>query len=152
MKHLGQPAVRLQLLNRLTALRPSMRPHWGSMTAHGMICHLADSFRVAMGERYASPATGVLQRSIMKWAALYVPLHWPKGIRTRPEVEQGNGGTLPEDFRQDHADLIRLVETFAEPPFRFLRSAHPIFGSMREWEWLRWGFLHMDHHLRQFGV
>jgi hypothetical protein len=29
---------------------------------------------------------------------------------------------------------------------------HPIFGAMSERAWLRWGYLHMDHHLRQFGV
>jgi len=28
---------------------------------------------------------------------------------------------------------------------------HPIFGQMTRAEWLRWGYLHTDHHLRQFG-
>jgi hypothetical protein len=31
------------------------------------------------------------------------------------------------------------------------RPAHPIFGPMSEAAWLRWGYLHADHHLRQFG-
>jgi hypothetical protein len=31
------------------------------------------------------------------------------------------------------------------------RPAHPIFGRMTEAEWMRWGYLHTDHHLRQFG-
>jgi len=30
--------------------------------------------------------------------------------------------------------------------------AHPIFGRMSLWEWQRWGYLHTDHHLRQFGL
>ena len=30
--------------------------------------------------------------------------------------------------------------------------AHPFFGAMSSSAWLRWGYLHMDHHLRQFGV
>jgi hypothetical protein len=29
---------------------------------------------------------------------------------------------------------------------------HPIFGRMSHREWLRWAYLHADHHLRQFGV
>jgi len=29
--------------------------------------------------------------------------------------------------------------------------ARPIFGPLTRAEWLRWGYLHADHHLRQFG-
>jgi hypothetical protein len=28
---------------------------------------------------------------------------------------------------------------------------HPIFGPMSNAAFLRWAYLHMDHHLRQFG-
>jgi hypothetical protein len=28
---------------------------------------------------------------------------------------------------------------------------HPMFGAMTTLEWMRWGYLHTDHHLRQFG-
>jgi hypothetical protein len=28
---------------------------------------------------------------------------------------------------------------------------HSIFGSMTNQDWMRWGYLHADHHLRQFG-
>jgi hypothetical protein len=34
----------------------------------------------------------------------------------------------------------------------FTGRAHPIFGAMAKEEWHRWGYLHLDHHLRQFGV
>jgi hypothetical protein len=29
---------------------------------------------------------------------------------------------------------------------------HPFLGKLSRAEWLRWAYLHMDHHLRQFGV
>jgi hypothetical protein len=38
------------------------------------------------------------------------------------------------------------------PPGTLVGQAHPIFGPMSDAAWLRWGYLHMDHHLRQFGV
>jgi hypothetical protein len=28
---------------------------------------------------------------------------------------------------------------------------HPFFGSMQHADWMRWGYLHADHHLRQFN-
>jgi hypothetical protein len=31
-------------------------------------------------------------------------------------------------------------------------SVHPAFGPLPTWEWGRMVYLHVDHHLRQFGV
>jgi Protein of unknown function (DUF1569) len=29
---------------------------------------------------------------------------------------------------------------------------HPLFGRMSASSWMRWAYLHADHHLRQFGL
>src|SRR5215475_8939537 len=105
MTHLGNGCVRQQILRRIATLKPGTRPLWGKMTAPEMLCHLRDSYRSAMGEKAVSPASGPFQRTVMKWGALYVPLPWPKGVSTRPEVEQGVGGTPPGDFLSDRSDL-----------------------------------------------
>jgi uncharacterized protein DUF1569 len=152
MTHIGNPMVRQRILQRIAALKPDTERRWGRMTSHQMLCHLSDSYRVSMGEKLVQPAAGPLQCTFVKWIALYGPAPWPKGIRTRPEVEQGKGGTRPLDFRRDRADLIRVIELFADPNRQFEWRPHPVFGQLREREWLRWGFLHADHHLRQFGV
>jgi hypothetical protein len=122
------------------------------MNAHQMVCHVSDSFRVCMGWKKVSPATGFLRRTAVKWCALYLPLPWPKGVPTRPEVEQGRGGTPPVDFIRDRAQVVRLIEAFSEPNRGFDWHPHPLFGNMCDRQWLRWGYLHTDHHLRQFGV
>lgn len=122
------------------------------MSAPQMLCHLADSFRGVTGEKTVSPATGIFQRSVMKWYALYVPLPWPKGVPTRPEMDQAAGGTPPGGFDQDRSELIRLTNRFVDPAFSLAACTHPIFGIMTRDQWLRWAYLHMDHHLRQFGA
>lgn len=105
-----------------------------------MICHLSHA---------ATP----LRRTIVKWIALYLPLRWPGGrILTRPEIDQEVGGTKPGDFAGDIATLESLVELITAPRRSFDWEAHPIFGRMSDADWLRWGYLHMDHHLRQFGA
>ena len=43
-----------------------------------------------------------------------------------------------------------LMENFTHAAIRSRR--HPLWGRMSEWEWGRWGYLHTDHHLRQFGA
>jgi hypothetical protein len=45
-----------------------------------------------------------------------------------------------------------LVELVATEPKLLDGRVHPIFGRMSEAAWLRWGWLHADHHLRQFGA
>jgi len=120
------------------------------MSVDQMVCHLSDAYRVALGEMAVSPATGLFQRTVMKWAALKLPMPWPHGAPTRPEIEQGSGGTPPTEFERDRTELLDWHARFCDTEGR-LTVAHPIFGSMTAEEWLRWGYLHTDHHLRQFG-
>jgi hypothetical protein len=67
-----------------------------------------------------------------------------------PEVDQTVGGTTPVEFFADLAELETLVQRLAS--HRGTWPAHPIFGRLSDSEWLRWGYLHTDHHLRQFGA
>jgi len=120
------------------------------MSAPQMICHCSDAYRMATGEKRVSDASSVLQRTVVKWIALYLPLTWPRDIRSRPEIDQQVGGTCPGDFATDVAELEGLVRRFGTEPHTD-RPPHPIFGQLSEAEWLRWGYLHIDHHLRQFG-
>ena len=153
MKSLARPRDKAEVLRRLRTVRPQSVRLWGRMSPHQMVCHLSDSFRVVTGQKHASPATSLAHRTIVKWIALYGPLRWPAGILTRPEIDQEGGGTRPVDFAADVAQLQMLVELITTaPPGTFDGQSHPIFGRMSAAAWLRWGYLHMDHHLRQFGA
>lgn len=149
---LADAGVRQSILDRIATLSPASRRQWGRMTAHQAICHLNDSFGMALGGKQASMASGVFQRTLMKWFALNVPLEWPKGLATRPEMEQGAGGTPPQEFERDRAQLVQLIERFCDVRTSFETQPHPTFGLMRKEEWMRWGYLHTDHHLRQFSA
>jgi|SRR5271170_6468876 len=149
MSTLADPNVRATCRDRIERLDPNARPQWGCMTARQMICHLNDSFRVGMGEKYASPAITLLRRTLVKWVAIRTPMPWPHGTPTRPEIEQGVGGTPPGDWDRDRAELLELMDAFAD---RQTFAEHPALGKLSQRDWLTWGYRHMDHHLRQFGV
>jgi hypothetical protein len=122
------------------------------MTPHQVICHLSDAFRIALNERQASPL-GTSWKPLIRFVALTVPLPWPRGrIETVPEAEQGVGGTPPTDFERDRAELLELMARFCAAGTDDYCPTHPIFGVMTAKAWKRWGYLHVDHHLRQFGV
>jgi Protein of unknown function (DUF1569) len=140
-----------ELVRRLRTLRPDSVRRWGKMSAHQMVCHLNDAFRMATGERAVSRIPTLLERTFIKWIAFHVPLRWPPGIATVPEIDQLIGGTCPTEFGADLAELETLVVSVAARRGVSWPN-HPIFGRMSEAQWLRWGYLHTDHHLRQFGV
>jgi hypothetical protein len=150
MKSLRNLRDQQNVFRRIAELSPDDRACWGYMSVHQMVCHLDDSYKCALGEKTASAATGVFQRTVLKFFALKAPMQWPRGVPTLPEVEQGKGGSLPVDFLQDVASLRSTLSHFCEGlPAPSL--PHPIFGKMTAEDWMRWGYLHADHHLRQFG-
>lgn len=86
----------------------------------------------------------------MKWFALWVPLPWPHGFKTRPEMDQKIGGTQPTDFASDVAALCVLVDRFCSFESEF--APHGTFGQLSRGERMRHAYLHMNHHLKQFGA
>ena len=140
-----------ELVARLQRLNPDTPRRWGSMTAHEMLCHLSDSFRGMLGERSISmvPASSA-KRRFMRLVALHLPLPWPHGIQTRPEVDPKRDGTKPVAFDADRQEVITLMRRFISPDARY--QPHPMFGVMPRSDWMIWGYRHPDHHLRQFGV
>jgi hypothetical protein len=151
MKTLTPESLR-DVLRRLERVTPDSPRRWGTMTPHQMICHLNDSFKVGMGERAATQVDSPLTRTVVKWIALYTPMPWPPDIKTMPEVDQRVGGTAPVDFWRDRDSLVRTMTRFTAPEPDFRWSTHPLFGRMSPRTWRRWGYLHADHHLRQFGA
>jgi Protein of unknown function (DUF1569) len=152
MKTLANGSDKAEILRRLRELRPDSVRRWGRMSVHQMVCHLCDGFRMVTGEKPVSDADRLLQRTIVKWIALYAPLRWPPGIQTTQEVDQERGGTRPVEFAADLAQCAALVDRITADPAAGNGKMHPVFGRMSRAAWLRWGYLHTDHHLRQFGV
>ena len=152
MKSLRNISDRDEILRRLESVQPSSQRRWGRMSAHNMICHLTDGFRLYMGERPAKPAPVPAPRLLLKWVALWAPIPWPHGFQTFPELDQQAGGTPPAEFTRDMQELRSLIERFTQLPGRFSSAPHPHFGYLSETEWMRLAYLHADHHLRQFGA
>ena len=149
MKTLTDPDASAAIRQRICRIRPDSARVWGKMTPHQMLCHLCDSYLMALGQRPVNDVSTWASRNIIKRVALNTPITWPKDVPTSPEAEQGKGGTPPVDFEQDRLRLLQVIDQFLKADLN--QSKHPTFGGMTTKEWMRWGFLHPDHHLRQFG-
>jgi|HubBroStandDraft_1064217.scaffolds.fasta_scaffold199893_1 hypothetical protein len=137
------------LLVRLGTVSARDAALWGRMSAQQMLCHLSDSALIPLGEMRVSDVSSFTRRTIMKWGALYAPAPWPKSAPTPPEVDQCLKSRPPGDFEADRSRLLQLTLRLRDADLN--GRSHPFFGLLRQEEWMRWAWLHADHHLRQFG-
>ncbi|WP_263411289.1 DUF1569 domain-containing protein [Terriglobus tenax] len=138
------------LRQRILTLTPGDRPRWGSMTTGQMICHMTDALLYTLHQRPLEPhIPSTLPPGIYKWLALYFPRKWPQDVPTPPGLKQGEGGTPPTEFAGDREALLQALAAFAANQGNW--APHPLFAEMTTPKWRRWGWLHTDHHLRQFG-
>jgi hypothetical protein len=131
----------------MRTLTPSHAATWGKFNVAGMLAHLNDSSRMAVGE--LSVAAGGAPVFLAWPPVRYLVIHvfpFPKGAPTAPELLA----------RCSNADLTREQELFAQlfdrlTPERLV-PRHPAFGALTRHAWGTLIYRHTDHHLRQFGV
>ena len=152
MKNLQNDADRAEILRRLRTVRPDSNRLWGKMTANRMICHLSDAFRGVTGEIKIAPTGTFFQHAIVKFLMLNLPPMPVKNYPTSPEINQEIGGTKPTEFAADAAELERLIAEFTDEKNDCSNWSHPFFGRMSRRQWSRWAYIHIHHHLRQFGA
>ena len=93
MKTLLNPSDQKEIVRRLQTISPTTQRKWGKMSAHQMVCHLSDGYRMFVGEKLVPPAPVSIPPVLLKWAALWIPIPWPKGFKAAPELDQHIGGT-----------------------------------------------------------
>jgi hypothetical protein len=148
MKNLASVEAMAEIRGRVRDIRVDDHPRWGKMTAKRMLRHLVCSYEMALGERTAEPMKGA-PPVLVKWVALRSGLRWPKNVQTVPELKRA----IAENSEVELGVLVRAVIESMEAVARGTHFAptHPMFGPMTTEDWMRWGYLHADHHLRQFG-
>lgn len=150
-RSLSTPGAVDELIDRLQSLSPDTPRRWGTMTTHEMLCHVADSFRGVFGERPISKIRSTaISRHLTRLLALHVPLPWPKGIPTVPEIDPKRAGTRPAVFEADRHETIALLNRFAGPDAQPHEHFAP--SAMSRSDWQIWACRRLDHHLRQFDV
>lgn len=149
MKSLASAKVLSETKERLRRVTPEDRALWGKMSVRQMVRHLSCAYEIALAVRKVEPVKGP-SPWLMKFAALRLPFQWPKGkAETTPELKR----VMEEDsaalFGELVDETIRKMEAVANG--ERWEPNHPFFGKMSASDWKRWGYLHADHHLRQFG-
>ena len=149
MKSLDNPQDAAEIRTRMLTLSADDQPRWGQMNVTQMLCHLREPYLFALSPEPYALVKLPISPAAAKLMALRSPLPWPKGLPTLPEIKIGGEAMVTTNFAADHATLLEAFDRFCATPS--LTKNHPFFDAMTHADWTRWGYLHADHHLRQFG-
>ena len=141
-------SVRTSIADRAQRVTADAKPAWGKMNAGGMMAHINDSLRMALGDLPVKSKNLPLRyKPIRKLLIYYMPV--PKGVPTAPELIARCGTAVLEDER---AALMAMFHKLGSLPRNAPLPEHPAFGKL---SYDMYGALmarHTDHHLKQFGV
>ena len=85
----------------------------------------------------------------VKHFALKLATPWPHSLTTIPQLKLEAPGMATTTFEHDLDTLLNAFDNFSSLTNH--TRDHPFFGAMNHADWMRWGYLHPDHHLRQFN-
>ena len=141
-------SVRASFAARANKLTPDSKAGWGKFNVSGMMAHLNDSYRMALGELIIPSKNVPLRYPVIKQLVIYV-LPFPKGAPTAPQLlARCDKASLAEEQQAMAKMFERLAAVKPGDPLQ----EHPAFGVLSH---NAYGVLmarHTDHHLKQFGV
>ncbi len=152
MKNILDQNTLVEIFERLENLSEDSERRWGKMTVNQMVCHLRDQIGLALGE-IKTAKHKVLFKPLIKSFVL-LGLFVPKGkIKTFPEIDQALGnGSKPTTLKNDIELLKEKLKDFISKDESYPFAEHAAFGKLNKKQWGRLIYLHLDHHLKQFGV
>ncbi|MFT4112614.1 DUF1569 domain-containing protein [Silvibacterium sp.] len=136
--------------SRIAALTPQSRGHWGTMTVDQGLHHLNLACGHAHGFYTLPDESYLTSRTVFRWILVDWFPEQPQGLRLP------TGFKIPHDqhfdFFDEQAKLILILETAWKKRSAKDWGPHCTFGRMSLREWGKLLQIHIDYHLRQFGV
>lgn len=147
-KEVLNEASRPEILHRILSLQPGSLPRWGKFTVSEMMFHCTTIHNSILGNEQ-NAHTPTLKQRLLRTLVLKVMKELPKGIKTSPKyLKPAEDTTAFEEARNQLIDTVNKLADRREPIY----GTHPFFGPMNTINWRRFIYMHLDHHLRQFGV
>ncbi|WP_293890935.1 DUF1569 domain-containing protein [Flavobacterium sp.] len=137
------------IISRINKLSPDSPAQWGKMTVDQMLSHCQAPIDFAMGN--TPMKANFLMRLIGKMIKNKVlgGTEFKKNSPTAPSFIR----TEVYDFEQTKNELIQKISIFSDKGKDAIKTTnHPFFGELTYDEWSKMHTMHLNHHLKQFGV
>lgn len=149
MKSIYNSTDNEELLKRIHLLTPESKALWGKMNVSQMMSHCIAPIDFAFGN------TTIRSNFFMQLIGrlfknkILNSTEFQKNSPTAKEFLRTND----HDFKKTKDELIQKVNEFTEKgPKAIKHKKHPFFGKMTNEEWDKLHYMHLNHHLKQFGV
>lgn len=137
-------------LSRVAALTLNSTHCWGTMTVDQGTHHLNLACGSGLGLYDLPDESYFVARTVFRWIMVDWFSEQPRGLR----LPVGFKITPSEhfDFEEEQAKLAAIIDMACKSRSEADWRPHPMFGKMSLWEWGKLLQIHIDYHLRQFGV
>jgi hypothetical protein len=149
MKNLFEPATTEEVKQRMAQLRPDSERQWGKMSPAQALAHCSVGMEVSVGLKFPSRNLigRLIGRRVLKTFLAGKP--FPRNSPTDKSYVVKD----ERDFAAERQRLIEFIDRFAGGgPAGCTNHPHSFFGHLTPQEWAALNYMHLDHHLRQFGV
>jgi hypothetical protein len=149
MKNLFEPATTEEVKQRMTQLRPESERQWGKMSAAQALAHCSAAMEVSVGLKFPPRNLfgRLIGRRVLKTFLAGKP--FPHNSPTDKSFVVKDD----RDFAVERQRLLGLIDRFGGGgPAGCTKHPHSFFGHLTPQEWAALNYMHLDHHLRQFGV
>ena len=136
---------------RINALLSTGQRQWGTMSLAQMLSHLRITVEVSLEERETHNESRAWLTSIVYLLMFCIFTKWPKGkVPTSKQFLDDSA----EDIETERTLLLESAQRFVEEAEKNSTriTLEPMLGHISLQKWKRVHGIHIDHHLRQFGV
>jgi hypothetical protein len=138
-----------QLKQRMEQLTRETERLWGKMTAPQMLAHCSVTMEVSLGDKTMRQA--FIGKLIGKQAKKRVLSG--KQLGKNMPTDKAYVVQDDRDLELERRRLAGYIDRFQTGgPEGCTKGPHSFFGKMTPEEWAALNYVHLDHHLRQFGV
>lgn len=136
-----------EAMQRLGEIEPGAPPVWGTLSSEGVVQHLADTVRYAMGKGPELPDKSTwFLRTIAAPLVLNGIVRIPKNVKAPPfgDIE------ATDDLETLHAVLDEYLALAQTGDLETMPD--PLLGDIGLDGWSKMHVIHFEHHMRQFRV
>ncbi len=150
MKNVFEATAYEEVKSRVNKLTATSVAKWGKMNVAQMLAHCGQPLKVADGSLPAKRTLiGILFGKIAKKQFLKEGAEFKKGLPTDKDFIIKD----ERDFEKEKQNFLSIIDNFyTKGESGIAIKKHPFFGNMTPKEWGELTYMHLNHHLNQFGA